>query len=316
MSIIKLFLPINSYYETKCDAYRVLFGDVIKNKRNGNISIYVLSVEAGSHRNALQPIGLFKTGAFASDRNDCIREANYIVLLNRSALSDSGPNCRILIDRSTILPLLNGTELTLFKIQVMLYDLPGFQSLSNNYEDEMLLQTPDLLDDGNNSLMCLTRLLQLNKREKTSRTRRNSFFNRIFNVFQSVYLMFFVRLASIIRPVFGESAIYRHFSMWSDCIRCYSFQRWAPLECEMFHILILIYGAIPVCFSGKAWTIVLDVVAGMILMISLLQMVDPGQHLIEFTEVVVDGSYPILPPFTNHISFRSWSTICVNCWPR
>lgn len=228
MSIIKLFLPINSYYETKCDAYRVLFGDVIKNKNNGNISIYVLSVETESHRNALQPIGLYKTGTFKSAGIDRIKEVNYLALLNRSASSQ--PRCSILIDRATILPLLDDTDISLFKIQIMLYDLPGFQSLSNNYEDEMMLRTSDQLDDGNSSLMCLTRLLQLNKREKTSRTRRHSFLNRIFSVFQSIYSMFFMRLAAFVRPVFGESAIYRHFSMWSDCIRCYSFQRWAPLQ--------------------------------------------------------------------------------------
>lgn len=47
--------------------------------------------------------------------------------------------------------------------------------------------------------------------------------------------------------------------------------------------------------SGSAWTIVLDVAAGMLLMISLLHMVDPGKYLMNFTEVNREGFH--IQPF-------------------
>lgn len=262
MPIIKLFLPINSYYDTKCDAYRVLLGDVIKNENNDNISIYVLSVETESHRNALKPIGLYKTRELESSAidHDTI-VTKYIALLKNSTATQS--NCSILIDRSAIIPLVGNKDISLFHVQIMLYDLAGFESLSKSYQDEMTLPTSGRLDDEGNSLMCLTRLLQLNKSKDTSRGKRNIFTSQmhttfqsvytltfmrlmqsfqlnktndtsrtrsifltpIYSIFQSIYTLIFMRLAAVIRPVFGESAIYRHFSMWSDCIRCYSFQR-------------------------------------------------------------------------------------------
>lgn len=225
MSIIKLFLPNELYNEQSFGDRKILYGDIVQNAISKNISIYVLCAETNPKSNGLKNIGFLSSAQISNASN------NYVILSSNRRISPKYPH--ILIDRCHLIELLNHDNISTHQFHVMLYDFDGFNSLSRNNDSSALSQTSiaNGVDIDLNSIQHLTQLLQKNYRKQNGRNQLRSktyFYNWIVTRLYTLHAIFLAKWAPLLRPIanlFGESAIYQHFSIWSECIRCYSFRR-------------------------------------------------------------------------------------------
>lgn len=223
MAIIKLFLPKCVYYSTfLCD--QILYGEIVSDANSGNISIYILNAETDQQRKALSPIGLIK-GFNPSD----LPTKSYFVVFTQNDASNHNSNTSIILNQlNPPTPTYPGNEgASEYRTQIMLYDLEGFIALSKSTENELAIESNESVTDGNNSITYLTGLLRTNEelRKATKKTKSWVAFDWIILLFCKLYAIVIRLIPQRIQNVVFETAISRHFSIWSQCIQCYSFKK-------------------------------------------------------------------------------------------
>lgn len=223
MAIIKLFLPKCVYYSTfLCDT--ILYGDVVSDSKNGNISVYIVNAETEPQRKAFAPVGLIK-GFTPSD----LSPKSWFVVFTQNDASDHHSNASIILNQlNPPTPTYPGNEgISEYRTQIMLYDLEGFIALSKSTEDELSVESNASVTDGNNSITHLTGLLRTNEelRKATKKTKSWVAFDLVILLFCKLYAIVIRLIPNRIQNVVFETAISRHFSIWSQCIQCYSFKR-------------------------------------------------------------------------------------------
>lgn len=117
-----------------------------------------------------------------------------------------------------------------------------------------------------NDIIYLSTLLDLTSANRGKSTSRESWIN--LRQFFYFYFMSLYNLCSLtmlpLRPFFKQTAVYRHFRDWILCVKNYSFE------------------------SGKFWTLVFDMFAGVFVLLLILRIKNPGDLLLSFTQSIVN----------------------------
>lgn len=177
-----------------------------------------------------------------------------------------------------------------FKVQIILYDPKTFLKLSRDVEGAQ--RNPAVLDPIAHLIELLRHSEIPNKPPHTAWCHRLQHF--LLLILMTINRVLLHKLLRV-----NESAFLRHFSIWLDSIKLFTFKRLVtrPIRSpNQFLIYILVFAC-----SGRAWTIVFDVTFGMILMLILLRVSDPGEYLMKFTEV----SQPAWVPTQSIMIFHS-----------
>lgn len=210
MSILKLFLP-KEYFNEDCPSTKYLYG-VVK-KSNKNLSVYISSVESTFTSKKSYPLGLLvpvnSSRRFSSEKYVSIRA-------NNGCSTSEYPAIQL-----DCCHLLSGDSDFIQTIHIILYDLAVFSSLAKN-EDRSLLMN----DEPKSSIVDLLQALLIERVSQPGQTCQR-ILERIHGVCD-LCPVFVKRVVTFLRPlvnIFAESAIYEHFSLWSQCIKSYSFRR-------------------------------------------------------------------------------------------
>lgn len=160
------------------------------------------------------------------------------------------------IDECLKIKSVNFKEADVTNIQLFVYDYEAIHCLSKNYDTWEPYEQNDIVY-----------LAQLINKSKSD-------FNKTTDVIKTVksevmsmkgFMIFFQLLTHILKPVsliFRDTAVSYHFSDWSKCVKKYDFK------------------------SGRAWTIIFDVMAGLVILFWLLWLGNPGEYLMKFTKVL------------------------------
>lgn len=162
------------------------------------------------------------------------------------------------------------------KVQIILYEPQTFCELSKDDEE---LQPSTAAMDPITHLIKLLRHSELP--DKSSQVRCGRFQQFLWLILMTINRILLCKSLRI-----NESAFLRHFSIWLNSIKLFTFKRFVnslPFTFAAFNgckNVVLNFTC-----SGRAWTIVFDVTFGMILMLILLRVSDPGEYLMKFTKV-------------------------------
>lgn len=125
-------------------------------------------------------------------------------------------------------------------------------------------KTHSVDDEQRNDVIYLATLLDLIK------TNRDTALQGFWLNIRQFFYFYFISLYNLcswamlpLRPFFKQTAVYRHFRDWIICVKEYSFE------------------------SGKIWTLIFDMSAGVLALFILLQISNPGDYLLQFTQMIV-----------------------------
>lgn len=159
------------------------------------------------------------------------------------------------INDSLNITSVNYKDAVIKNIQLFLYDYDAINCLSKNYD------TCEPYEQ--NDIVYLAQLLNkskcgADKRTEIIKTVKTEVMSMKCFIVLSQFLNFISMPLSLI---FRDTAVSYHFSDWSKCVKKYDFK------------------------SGRAWTIIFDVVAGLVILFWLLWLGNPGEYLMKFTKV-------------------------------
>lgn len=160
-----------------------------------------------------------------------------------------------------------------FKVQIILYEPKTFLKLSSSDDG---FQQNTVVSGPIAYLIRLLRHREIPNKPPTVWCRRLQHF--LWLILMTANRVLFHKLLRI-----NESAFLRHFSIWLHSIKLFTFKRFATLSTFLGLPMNIFFSHF--YSSGRAWTIVFDVTFGMILMLILLRLSDPGEYLMKFTEV-------------------------------
>lgn len=120
-------------------------------------------------------------------------------------------------------------------------------------------------DEYRNDVIYLATLLDVTK------INRETLIRESWLGIRQLFYVYFISLYNLcswamlpLRPFFKQTAVYRHFRDWIICVKEYSFE------------------------SGKFWTLIFDMSAGVLMLCILLQVNNPGDYLLSFTQMIVN----------------------------
>lgn len=159
------------------------------------------------------------------------------------------------IDNNLKITSVKFQEANITNIQLFIYDYDAINCLSKNYDTWEPYEQNDIVY-----------LAQLVNKTKSNIDQRTEIIKTVKTEVMSMkcFIIFFKLLSLILKPlslIFRDTAVSYHFSDWSKCVKKYDFK------------------------SGRAWTIIFDVMAGLVILIWLLWLGNPGEYLMKFTKV-------------------------------
>lgn len=159
------------------------------------------------------------------------------------------------IDVNLKIQSVNFNEANITNLQLFVYDYDAINCLSKNYDTWEPYEQNDIVY-----------LAQLINKTKTDKDQRTEIIKTVKTEVMSMkcFVIFFQFLSLILKPlsiIFRDTAVSYHFSDWSKCVKKYDFK------------------------SGRAWTIIFDVMAGLVILIWLMWLGNPGEYLMKFTKV-------------------------------
>lgn len=164
-----------------------------------------------------------------------------------------------------------------FKVQIIVYEPKAFLKLS---QDDGEFRTNTAVSDP------IAHLIQILRHNEKPNKSPQTWCSRLQH-FLWVVLMTVNRMLLHKLPRVNESAFLRHFYIWLNSIKLFTFKRLVTALIQRIQQILDKYFVLDSICSGKAWTIVFDVTFGMILMLILLRVSDPGEYLLKFTKVRV-----------------------------
>lgn len=154
-------------------------------------------------------------------------------------------------DDNLTIAALKYNEANITNVQLFIYDYDAINCLSKNYDSWEHYEQNDIVN-----------LAQLINKTKSDIDQRTKIIKTVKTM--KCFIIFIQLLNLIVKPfslIFRDTAVSYHFSDWSKCVKKYDFK------------------------SGRAWTIIFDVMAGLVILIWLLWLGNPGEYLMKFTKV-------------------------------
>lgn len=154
-------------------------------------------------------------------------------------------------DDNLTIAALKYNEANITNVQLFIYDYDAINCLSKNYDTWEHYEQNDIVN-----------LAQLINKTKSDIDQRTKIIKTVKTM--KCFIIFIQLLNLIVKPlslIFRDTAVSYHFSDWSKCVKKYDFK------------------------SGRAWTIIFDVMAGLVILIWLLWLGNPGEYLMKFTKV-------------------------------
>lgn len=148
-------------------------------------------------------------------------------------------------------------------IYLTVYD--GLENIDSKFK------TGTLNDDQRYDIIYLSTLLDITRSNQETLVKECSI--KLRQLFRFYFLSLYNFLSwtlSPMRPLFKQTAIFRHFNDWIVCVRSYGFD------------------------NGKAWTLIFDMSAGILLLGLLLKLGNPGEYLMQFTKLIVNNLRSLL----------------------
>lgn len=148
-------------------------------------------------------------------------------------------------------------------IYLTIYD--GLENIDSKFK------TGTLNDDQRYDIIYLSTLLDITRSNQETLMKECSI--KLRQLFRFYFLSLYNVLSwalSPLRPLMKQTAIFRHFSDWIVCVRSYGFD------------------------NGKAWTLIFDMSAGILLLGALLYIGNTGEYLMQFTKLIVNNLRSLL----------------------
>lgn len=266
--VVKIFLP-NTRTSASSNSVEYLYGEIKCDyeyeRECRQVLIFITSrrTERTNRQSArTKLIGEINAKQHTINQKDIAKD--YVWLENNFDKSDA---MRL---KSICLPVSVPDPDRQYKVQIILYEPNTFLKLSK--DEDGMPQNTAVLDP-------IAHLIELLRHKETSHTIQETWCRRI----QHFLLLILITVNRLLmkKLLRRESAFLRHLSIWLNSIQLFTFKR-CESECFAgFKIII----CSDFTHSGRAWTIVFDVTFGMILMLILLRISDPGEYLMKFTEV-------------------------------
>ncbi|XP_063703455.1 uncharacterized protein LOC134833156 [Culicoides brevitarsis] len=160
--------------------------------------------------------------------------------------------------------ILNGLAIgELNSIYLTTYD--GLENIDSKFK------TGSLSDDQRYDIIYLSTLLDLTHRNRETLFQECSVkLRQLLKFYFMLVFNFLSWIMSPLKPVLKHTAIFRHFSDWIVCVRNYGFD------------------------NGKAWTLIFDMSAGILLLGLLLKLGNLGEYLMQFTKFIINNLRALL----------------------
>lgn len=132
-------------------------------------------------------------------------------------------------------------------------------------------KTGTLSDDQRYDIIYLSTLLDITRSNQETLVKECSI--KLRQLFRFYFLSLYNYLSwalSPLRPLVKQTAIFRHFSDWIICVKSYGFD------------------------NGKAWTLIFDISAGILLLGTFLHLGNTGEYLMQFTKLIVNNLRSLL----------------------
>lgn len=233
--ILKIFFPreyCNSSFDCQLNNNILyLYGNVVVDKSNENVSLFIIHSNTRITKKPLQLIpliGKITTHRYEEASNICKQKTPDMIQF------EWNNNEQLLVKRihlENCVPPLRAAESKL-KIQFILYDLAAFKYLSINSNKSLKFSdnsTKNLAE--NDPITNLLYLLWYN--EQYSLKKHNWFIQRIFSRIYGAFLRLFDNILNCIMWCsnrilkFKQVAFLQHFLLWSTCLKSYSFKKYA-----------------------------------------------------------------------------------------
>uniref|UniRef100_A0A336KLS7 CSON006641 protein n=1 Tax=Culicoides sonorensis TaxID=179676 RepID=A0A336KLS7_CULSO len=158
---------------------------------------------------------------------------------------------------------INLENLDISSLYLIVYD--GFENIDSKFK------TGTLSDDQRYDVIYLSTLIDITNSQQETLVKECSIkLRQLFKYYiLSIYNLISWMLSPL-RPLFKQTAIFRHFSDWIVCVKNYGFD------------------------NGKAWTLIFDMSAGILLLAFLLKLGNLGEYLMQFTKLIVNNLHTLL----------------------